>query len=266
MLSAQQYVASHPSPPAARLAWPRARHALDTLRVMDTMSQVRAPLAWQTLDFPTLGMSVGARLQLLADRTATATHHTFLIGYKSGHHLVTDPPLPQPGADRRLLEVGQPIRVRWFSGTALAELESAVVAIYRSPINEMHLAWPEQVRAMPIRATPRVRVDVPVDVTVAGNTVQAPLRDLSLEGASFAAEAPVADVGTSLRLAFTLPLAPDDEVRIEVDAQLRAIRRAPGSDAPAVHVHGLKFEGLTRLDSFALRAYLATRPIDRTTA
>lgn len=229
---------------------------------METEARVRSALAWQTLDFASLGIAVGARLQIIADDSVTATHHTFLVGYKAGHHLVTDPALPQPGMPS-LLHVGQSLRVRWFSGVALTEFEASVLATYRSPINEMHLTWPQAVRAMPIRSTPRMKVDVPASVAIDGRTVEAPLRDLSMEGASFVAAEPVADVGSSMRLSFVLPLAPDDEVKIQVDAQLRAIRRTQGADGRTAQIHGMKFDALTRLDSLALRAYLATRPIDR---
>ncbi len=83
---------------------------------MDSEAKVRSALVWQTLDFASLGMAVGARLQIIADDSVTATHHTFLIGYKAGHHLVTDPAMPQPMS--ALLHVGQSLRVRWFSGVS----------------------------------------------------------------------------------------------------------------------------------------------------
>ncbi|MEJ5212033.1 MAG: flagellar brake protein [Burkholderiales bacterium] len=194
--------------------------------------------------FADMHLAVGDRV-LLETRTPVAgRHYGTLVGYAPGESVLVRTPLegglPVPYAD------GQALTARAFTGVGVFAFETAIQRICTSPFHYLHLVFPDRVRGARIRATERVRVTLPTEITLGTQRLPAVITDLGVGGVMLECARRL-EPGTSLlvRVAFSLePL----QIQAAFDARARVQRVVerphPGQALPLAD-YGLAFERLT---------------------
>lgn len=182
-----------------------------------------------------------------------------VIGMLEGLSLLTECPAVPGGP---ALQTGEALEVRLFSVRDLVIFQSEVLAQADYPARYLHLAWPQELSVLPVRAAARVPIDKTATFTrtldghlvpVSGTVV-----DLSTRGAALLCDIPGAGVGDTGELVLVL----------EVDAQLPpvyvhprcVVRSAREAAQPgACPQYGLEFVDLSLHDALAIRAFLGLR-------
>lgn len=222
------------------------------------MSDIRQP------SFEDMQLQVGARLQLTLASQGENNWYSTLIGYVLGEYLLlkipTDGGLPVP------LQEGEHVVVRAFSGVSVYTFASTIESILLAPRDYMHLSFPQQIVVTPVRQAPRVKVNLPVEVSNAPSThenlTRAALSDLSLTGAFIAAHEELGGPGHRITIRFAFRVQPtNQEVRIRTEATIRHCRRlGPNgkTDGQTLIMHGtgIHFDSMSEIERFMLQHYL----------
>ncbi|MCX8113559.1 MAG: flagellar brake protein [Burkholderiaceae bacterium] len=208
--------------------------------------------------FDELNVRVGARLQIVVSTFGRKSHLTStLLGYAEGEYLIVRTPTEGGLAVR--LQNGEPIDVRLFTGTHVAEFRTSLLRQFSAPISYWHLSYPEDVRVATLRAAPRTRVNL--DAQVGRSSAEAvPVRliDLSALGAKVLAPEPLGERGQKVELAFEIPRGPQGAAaQIAVAATIRGVKPLPAAeDAPPGYAHGLEFDNLSESDQVLLQNFV----------
>jgi c-di-GMP-binding flagellar brake protein YcgR len=232
-----------------------------------TVPNEREPLLspGRAVQFDELRVRVGTRLQLLFDRFArTAQFPSTLIGYLDGQYVIARTPVE--GGLRVTAENGEPLKVRLFTGTHVVEFATTVLRQFGPPVSYWHLEYPAAVDTVTLRAEPRARVDLPVQVRSAGapDPVAARFVDLSSSGAQVIADRALGDRETVVELSFSVDAGADGaKGTVAVSARVKAVRAMPGApDSAPGYAHGLQFENLGENDRIVLQNFVLNRLYD----
>ena len=115
--------------------------------------------------FAELQARVGERLQLLVPRYAQGRPFTSsLVGWIEGDFVIVRRPVDNGGPVP--LVAGDNVTVRLFTGTDVAEFASTVQRVFGAGLPYCHLDYPSQVKALTLRAEPRVSVALPCRIAV----------------------------------------------------------------------------------------------------
>ena len=178
------------------------------------------------------------------------------IGMLEGISLLTECPvvrgMPAFGA-------GEPVEVRLFSLRDLVVFQSEMLTASTYPGPYLHLAWPQELCVIQVRASSRVQLDKPatfglrVDaevIPVAGHIV-----DLSTQGAAFLCDSLGAVVGDEGDLVLVLEIdATLPPVYVHPRAVVRSMREP--LHAGGCLQYGLEFVDISQHDAMAIRAFL----------
>jgi c-di-GMP-binding flagellar brake protein YcgR len=197
------------------------------------------------IPFAALQAHVGERLQLLVPRYAQGKAFTSsLVGWIEDEFLivrrVVDNGAPVP------LVMGDTVTVRLFTGTDVAEFASTVQRVFGASFPYLHLDYPAQVRALTLRAEPRVAVDLPAVATIEGREgdLNVRVRDMSSRGARVQAPSSMGAVGTRLTLRVSAAEG-EDAPAATFAAELRSLRPMAAEAPDGACACGLKFDDLT---------------------
>lgn len=210
---------------------------------MDT-PQVKPRLLTTQYQFEDIHPRIGERFQLEAHELPLERHYGSLVGYAPGQSVLVKTPfvagLPVPYRD------GQELTVRAFTGLGIFAFDSAVQRICVSPFHYLHLVYPVEVRGTQIRATERVKVNMPTQVSREGGATPGVIRDIGIGGAMLEC-ALMLNVGDVLQVQITFTLE-QMQVKAGFEALATVQRALPASieaQPGMVHGYGLEFSNLT---------------------
>jgi hypothetical protein len=225
-------------------------------------SQAAAPPSSSAsgLSFEDLRLRVGARLQLLLARYGrTDSFGSVLIGYVEGEYLIVR--TPTEGGFAMSLANGEWLKVRLFTGTRVAEFDTALQRQFGAPVSYWHLQYPQTVRASILRVVPRVRVELPVQVVSGDAPVAARIVDLGEHGAQIVAAQPLGERDGHVQLRFGVPTGSDGaDVAMSLKATIRAVKPLPaGAPEQTEYAHGVRFDNPNDQDRLMLQNFVLQR-------
>lgn len=206
----------------------------------------------QSVDFDSMHLQVGSRLQLIRYHgTRPVNHFTTLIGYVKDDYLLVKIPL-EHGTPITLND-GERLNVRTFSGTSVCSFPSTVERVFLAPFFYMHLSFPRAIEGSTLRKALRVKVNIPARLT-APDAKESPspevpvmVSNLSVAGALIESEQEIIKENSgeqSVSLSFTLVSHPSDlEVRIKARATIRnvTLQKASSPDHHDTYTYGVQF-------------------------
>lgn len=197
------------------------------------------------IPFAALQARVGERLQLLVPRYAQGKAFTSsLVGWIEDEFLIVRRVVDNGGPVP--LVMGDNITVRLFTGTDVAEFASTVQRVFGASFPYLHLDYPAQVRALTLRAEPRLAVDLPAVATIDGREgdLAVRVRDISSRGARV--QAPSSPGGPGTRLTLRVCAAEgEDAPAVSFPAEVRSLRPMSADAPDGACACGLKFDDLT---------------------
>lgn len=214
--------------------------------------------------FEDMKIQVGARLQLMLAHNRQAIYYSSLIGYVAGEYLLVKLPIER-GLSVPMQE-GERVIVRVFSGVAVYTFTCSIESVLLAPRYYMHLSFPAEMKATPLRQAVRVKVNLPVQVLQApadqGHATEAALSDLSISGAFVTSGEELGAPGDRISIAFAFRVQPtNQEVRIQTAATIRNCRRLDAGakangHAALAYGAGIHFDGITAMEQVMLQHYL----------
>jgi len=194
--------------------------------------------------FDDMHLRVGDRFQLETPAHPDERHYGTLVGYAPGQSVLVRTPfvdnLPVPYTD------GQTLTARAFTGMGVFAFDTAVQRVCVSPFHYLHLDFPSAVRGVQIRATERVKVTMPTQVTLAGEQLPGVIADIGIGGAMLECTR-LLHAGEALKVYVSFALeAMQLKAGFEAEARVhRKLETAQRDQATPLHGYGLEFENLT---------------------
>jgi hypothetical protein len=207
--------------------------------------------------FNDMKLQVGERLQLVLHRMHGTIHYTSVVGWEPGKYLLVKVPT-ENGVSVPMRE-GEALTVRAFSGAGVYSFDSVIDMIQLSPHYYMHLRFPKEIVAIPLRDAPRTRVNLPVQVRCGDNAEPrlATLSDLSISGTYITTDSEWGAPGDKVSIAFSFKVKPTNrEVRLELDGIIRSIHPLAVPGSVNWYGVGVHFEDVAPNDQVMLQHYL----------
>lgn len=149
---------------------------------------------------------IGDPVQLHVKTGMASERYTVsLIGYVKGKTIIIT--APSSNGYVALMREGQLVIVRSFSGTNAYGFSSNVLRVCSAPLPYLHLSYPKSVKCVAVRKTARVHFDLigsVVSTTEGMDDKSYPtlISDISVSGASFTVNEPMAGMNDTLVLSF----------------------------------------------------------------
>jgi len=219
----------------------------------------------EEIDFESMNLQVGTRLQLITHRRIKPVQHfSSLIGYLKDEYIVLKIPM-ENGAPIALAE-GERLTIRVFSGIKVCSFACTVERVFMRPLFYVHVSFPKSVQGTSLRTAMRVKVDLPARLGGADHAGQqaCTIVNLSVSGALVESRSRVPQDDEALTLQFTLNAPPDNqEVQVATRAAIRNVNVVQAGDGE-LFTYGLQFTALeaghyTLLQNMTYEALLADR-------
>jgi c-di-GMP-binding flagellar brake protein YcgR len=221
----------------------------------------------QDVDFETMNLQVGTRLQLITHRRVKPVQYfSSLIGYIKDEYLILKIPM-ENGAPIALTE-GERLTIRVFSGVKVCSFACTVERIFGRPLLYVHLSFPTSVQGTSLRTAMRVKVDLPALISGSGThgrPLACTILNLSVSGALVVSRSRLPADEEQIALQFSLKAPPhDQEVRISARAAIRNVNVTKAADETELFTYGMQFLDLdpshyTLLQNMTYEALLADR-------
>lgn len=221
----------------------------------------------QDVDFETMNLQVGTRLQLITHRRVKPVQYfSALIGYVKDEYILLKIPM-ENGAPIALAE-GERLTIRVFSGIKVCSFACTVERIFGRPLFYVHVSFPTSVQGTSLRTAMRVKVDLPAYLTGSGThgkPMACSIVNLSVSGALVTSSSRLPGDEQQIALQFSLKAPPDDqEVHISARAAIRNVNVTKAADDSDLFTYGMQFTGLdpvhyTLLQNMTYEALLADR-------
>ncbi len=200
------------------------------------------------LGFEQMHLQVGGRLQFITYRTVKPVQHfSSLIGYVKDEYIIVRTPVENgvPIA----LDDGEKLTIRVFSGMNVCSFACTVKRVFARPMLYLHLSFPTAIQGTSLRASMRVKVGMPAQVT--GSTpdaqpIQCQLVNISVSGVLVESTTPLPSEDELVTLQFGVAaLQGEQEVTIVTQATIRNMNVSPTVGAQSeVFTYGMQFVGL----------------------
>jgi len=221
----------------------------------------------QDIDFETMNLQVGTRLQLITHRRVKPVQYfSSLIGYIKDEYIILKIPM-ESGAPIALAE-GERLTIRVFSGIKVCSFACTVERVFGRPLFYVHVSFPTSVQGTSLRTAMRVKVDLPAAISGSGTHGQplaCTILNLSVSGALVVSPGRLPADEEQITLQFSLKAPPDDQqVRISARAAIRNVNVARAADNSDLYTYGMQFVDLdpghyTLLQNMTYEALLADR-------
>jgi c-di-GMP-binding flagellar brake protein YcgR len=221
----------------------------------------------QDIDFETMHLQVGTRLQLITHRRVKPVQYfSSLIGYIKDEYILLKIPMDS-GAPIALAE-GERLTIRVFSGIKVCSFACTVERVFGRPLFYVHVSFPTSVQGTSLRTAMRVKVDLPAAISgngTDGRPLDCTILNLSVSGALVVSPSRLPADEEQITLQFSLKAPPDDqEVRISARATIRNVNVAKAADDSDLYTYGMQFVDLdpghyTLLQNMTYEALLADR-------
>ena len=200
------------------------------------------------LGFDQMHLQVGGRLQLVTYRTVKPMQHfSSLIGYIKDEYIIVKTPV-ENGVPITL-DSGEKLTIRVFAGMNVCSFACTVLRIFPRPMLYLHLSFPTLIQGTSLRASMRVKVGMPAQVTGSAPDAQ-PIRcslvNISVTGVLVESNAPLPADDELVTLQFGLAaLQGGPEVQVVTQATIRNVNVSPTAGAqPEVFTYGMQFVDL----------------------
>lgn len=200
------------------------------------------------VSFEEMNLQVGTRLQLITYGVKKNEYYSSLIGFEPGRYIFIR--MPQENGFNVPLKIAERVEVRIFTGVSIFTFPSCVEYIYQIPRNFVELAFPNNIRVMPLRKDIRVSVKMPIKIwSMNGrkldNTLIASALDLSLTGIMLQSNNHLGEIGDEVGISFSIRNnVTDENTLIEVVATIRNSRHEQDSSGQSTYKHGVLFNEL----------------------
>jgi c-di-GMP-binding flagellar brake protein YcgR len=207
------------------------------------------------------GMAIGLRPRLSGGQSVRSGR---LIGVAPNRALFVAWSTTRPPVE---LARGEQVELVTVSRRAVFWCVCTVEAVCNDTLDYLVLSEPGNIRRLRMRGAVRARVHIPVryerQSREQGECDGLSLaRDLSTQGMSLAAPAPLGPVGGTVHVAFRLTTN-----ELDVELRLHAVIRSVKGDASGTStMHGLEFKGLQASEHLALKAFVLERAYASTEA
>jgi len=228
--------------------------------------QATAP-APQNVDFETMHLQVGTRLQLITHRRIKPVQYfSSLVGYVKDEYIILKIPM-ESGAPIALAE-GERLTIRVFSGIKVCSFACTVERVFGRPLSYVHVSFPASVQGTSLRTAMRVKVDLPATLSGSGShgkPLACTILNLSVSGALVVSPNRLPADEEQITLQFALKAPPDDqEVQIGARSAIRNVNVTKAADDTDLFTYGMQFTGLdpvhyTLLQNMTYEALLENR-------
>lgn len=228
--------------------------------------QTERELKPQELEFESMNLQVGVRLQLITHRRIKPVQHfSALIGWVKDEYMIVK--IPMTGNMPIPLVEGERLTIRVFSGINVCSFACTVERVFGRPLFYAHISFPRGIQGTSLRTAMRVKVEIPVKVAplhggAAGTDCV--LTNLSVNGARVESKTSLPQDEDEVELAFALLTQPhNQEVRIRTRAAVRNVSALSAEQAEGF-AYGMQFVDLdpghyTLIQNLTYEALLADR-------
>ena len=214
----------------------------------------------EKVSFEEMNLQVGTRMQLVTYGVKKNEYYSSLVGFELGKYIFIR--MPQENGFNVPLKIAERLDIRIFSGVSIFTFPSCVEYIYQTPRNFVELAFPDNVRVMPLRKDVRITVRMPVKIwhlhgekLKEGHIVTA--LDLSITGVMLQGKINLGEVGDEIGLSFSIHNSISEEnVLIEAMATIRNYRRNEDESGDIIYKHGVLFKELRPFHRATLQNFI----------
>lgn len=222
----------------------------------------------QEFEFEAMNLQVGGRLQFITHRGIKPVQHfSTLIGYVKDEYMIVKIPM-ENGVPIALSE-GEKLTIRVFSGVTVCSFDCTVARVFPRPLLYVHITFPSSIQGTSLRASMRVKVDIPAQVTgsrPAAAAARCTLINLSVTGALIESPRKLPPDDELVTLEFSLMSQPGNQpVAVKTRASIKNVNvLKPSPDRFEVFTYGVQFIGLdpnhyTLLQNMTYEAMIADR-------
>ena len=202
-------------------------------------------------------LKVGARLQLCTPYDDDEHRYPVtVIGWIPDKSIILEPPhnFNWP----LLFKRDQEYTIRLFSGTSAFAFVARILCILGHPYDHIHLSYPPEVYAAPVRRAERAPVDLAAEVKVENkeHPVTAKMLDASVLGARIRVASDVGDVGDSIKVFVHLETG-GKEWPVSLSSIIRNKHVAINTnDGPTPIYYGLEFQSVDDNQALIITSFL----------
>ena len=210
-----------------------------------------ARAATNLYSFAQMRLKVGDRLHLEPPRRIVGGRTSVtMLGWLEGQSVITT--APQNDAGRLVLQEGELVLMRAFTGKNAFAFRATVLKVAYLPFAYLHLSFPDKVEGVEIRNSPRCHVRVPAMITAGGKApFQGNILNIGTTGVLIETDVPMDQDGSLIKIAFSLELH-GVPVSLDLSARVCGAKGAVAGDDPSRHQHGAEFRNLQPNDRLVL--------------
>lgn len=201
--------------------------------------------------FAEMRLKVGDQIHLEPPRGFPGGRATvMLLGWREGQSVVVT--TPQNDAGRPVLQEGELVLLRAFTGKSAFAFRASVLKAVYLPFPCVHLSFPDKVESVEVRSSPRCRLRLPAAITAGGKaTSQGNILNIGTTGALIEIVEPLGQDEGLIRIAFSLELH-GVPVSLDLRAQVCGTKSATARDGTPRHQYGVEFKNLQPNDRLIL--------------
>jgi hypothetical protein len=201
--------------------------------------------------FREMRLRVGDQVQV--EPPAQAAHgraSAKVVGWVEGQCIILTG--PQARARRIYLQAGEVVVVRVFTGRSAFAFGSTVLKTTATPVDYLHLSFPDSIAGVDVRNSPRFRLCLPAKAAAHGaEALDATIDNIGCTGALIVCSHALGAVGDPVTVAFDVVLH-DVPVSLSLQGEIRSVDSA--ADSP--HRYGIAFVDPSPNDRLVLAALI----------
>lgn len=235
-----------------------------------TSNKPAADSKLQDFEFEAMNLQVGGRIQFITHRTIKPIQHfSTVIGYVKDEYLIVK--IPQENGAAIMLNEGDKLTIRVFSGVTVCSFSCSVLRIFGRPLNYVHLSFPDTIQGTSLRTAMRVKVEIPAQLSYRDvAAVPVFIVNLSVSGALIEAPSMLTPDDDGVALSFTLLVQPNKhQMRVNTRARIQNVSvgkpsNGHAAEVPDIYTYGVQFIDLepthyTLLQNLTYEALIADR-------
>jgi hypothetical protein len=201
--------------------------------------------------FAQMRIKVGDQLHLEPPRRSAGGRATvIMLGWLEGQSVIVT--APQNGAGRLVLQEGELVLMRAFTGKSAFAFRASALKSANLPFHYVHLSFPDKVEGVAIRNSPRCRVQFPAQVSAGGKAAfRGTVLNIGTSGALVETADPLDQNEGLIQIAFSLELH-GVAVSLDLRAQVCGAKGAAAADGAPRHQYGVEFKELQPNDRLIL--------------
>jgi hypothetical protein len=190
----------------------------------------------RSFQFREMRLRVGDRVQVEPPpQVGSSRASARVVGWVEGQCIILTG--PQIGARRTYFQAGEVVVVRVFTGRSAFAFGCTVLKTTATPVDYVHLSFPDSIAGVDVRSSPRVRLNLGAKAAAQDAEARdATIDNIGCTGALIVCGHPLGAVGDSVSVEFDVVLH-DVPVSLSLRAAIRSIDNA--GDGP--HRYGVSF-------------------------